>query len=104
MQLATYHYWRLSGAFNGWLSAYRLRQEGKRNRLTSFLRPHHLHRHPLGLVQGMQACTLDDGDVDKHVLLAILAGHEPEALICIEPFDGPLDIDSACRISPRSAR
>ena len=104
MQLATYHYWRLSGAFNGWLSAYRLRQEGKRNRLTSFLRLHHLHRYALGLVQSMQACTLDDGDVDKHILLPILAGHEPEALICIEPFDSPLDIDSACRISPRSAR
>jgi hypothetical protein len=52
----------------------------------------------------MQARTLDDGDVDKHILLAILAGHEPEALICIEPFDGAFDIDSACRISPRSAR
>ena len=51
-----------------------------RNRFTSLLRPHDLHNHPLGLLQRAKACTLDDRDVDKHILLAVLAGNEPEPL------------------------
>ena len=44
----------------------------------------------------MEMCT--------NTSLTVLAGHKPESLGGIEPLDDPSDFDSACRISPRSAR
>src|SRR5208337_1449649 len=42
----------------------------------------------LAVVQALQAGRLDRGDMDEHVLAAVLWHDEPEALRGVEPLDG----------------
>src|SRR4029078_2086012 len=68
------------------------------------LRFHDLHRKSLALVNCAKSRSLDDGDVQKHVLLAVLASDEPKSLIRIEPLHCALYIGSGCSIEMLAAR
>src|SRR5215813_4291696 len=51
-----------------------------------------LHRHFvadfLAIIQALQSCRLHCGDMDEHVLAAVLRHDEAVALGCIEPLHG----------------
>src|ERR687886_1096051 len=49
---------------------------------------HHLVGDLLVLVQGLQPRGLHGGDVDEHVLAAVLGLDEAEALVGVEPLHG----------------
>jgi hypothetical protein len=78
-------------------------QQCERNRLTALLGLHHLHRKSLSLLQSPQPGTFDDGDVNEHILAAILANDEAEPFLGIEPLDRAFDLGGGRWIGALSA-
>jgi len=63
----------------------------KRDRLATLRGLHDLHREPLPLANVTQPRPFDNGDVDEHILLAIVGDHKTETFIGVEPLDDALD-------------
>src|SRR5436853_3017715 len=76
----------------------------KRNRLAALLRFHDLHRKSLALINCAKSRSLDDRNVQEHILLAVLAADESKSLIRIEPLHCALYIGSGCSIEILAAR
>ena len=70
-------------------------QQRDGDRLASLRRRDHLHAHALSLAEGGQSRTLNDSNVHEHVLAAVVANDETEALVPFEPLDRSLD--DSCR-------
>jgi hypothetical protein len=81
----------------------RLVEQRNGSSLAALLGPHHLHRQPLPLAQTAKTGLLDYGDVYKHILSTILANHESEPLLRIEPLHGAFDLHGGCRIGASAA-
>src|SRR6202034_726962 len=60
--------------------------ERERNRLAALGRIDHSHCHLLAFGQMRNAGGTKDGDMDKHVLAAIVAGDETKPLGVVEPL------------------
>src|ERR1700744_4283674 len=74
------------------------RSERERNRLAAFGRIHDSHRPLLAFRQMRNARRAEDGDMDEHVLAAVVAGDEAEPFGVVEPLDLADDRDPGRRV------
>src|SRR5436190_20359041 len=65
-----------------------------RNRLPTLLGLDHPHPDLLAFGKCLNSRSIDDGDVEEHILAAVLGDDEPEALLTIEPLHRAVDLGS----------
>jgi len=81
----------------------RLINQRNRNRLSTLLGRHHPHPDLLALGKHLNSRSIDDGDVEEHILSSVLSDDKAEALLTIEPLHCALKLRSCGGISAFSA-
>ena len=81
----------------------RLINQRNRNRLSTFLGRHHPHPNLLALGKHLNSRSIDDGDVEEHILTAVVGFDKAEALLTIEPLHCAVKLRSCGGISAFSA-